>query len=304
MMETLAQFHFLRPWWLLMVLPALGLWWLQRREADTTVRWRAVVDAPLLAALTVGGDHRRRIAPEHVLLAAWIVGLIALAGPTWRQVPSPFAQSARPAMFVLKVTPSMQERDLPPTRLDRAREKMADLLKLREGAPTGLIAYAGSAHLVLPPTPDAAVVTSMAGALAPGIMPRQGDALADAVRLAQRTLADGGEGGSIVVFADTAPQLAGEKDGVAPVTLFAMRPADRAKADPALSAASTALGADLVVPTVDTADVEALARTLATAGRPPPAPGEAPRWQEAGWWLTPFVALLAVLWFRRGWVLA
>lgn len=304
MMEALAQFHFLRPWWLLLALPALGLWWLQRREADTTSRWRAVMDAPLLAALTVGGGGGRRLAPETVLLAVWLVGIIAVAGPTWRQVPSPFAQSARPAMLVLKVTPSMQERDLAPTRLDRAREKMEDLLKLREGAPTGLVAYAGSAHLVLPPTPDAAVVTGMAGALAPGIMPRQGDALADAIRLAQQTLADAGQGGSIVVFTDTAPQLSGITAGAAPVTLFAMRPADRAKADPALAAAASALGADLVVPTVDTTDVEALARRLATAGPPPPAPGEAPRWQELGWWLTPVVALLAALWFRRGWVLA
>jgi Ca-activated chloride channel homolog len=303
MIGALADFHFLRPWWLLLALPALGLWWLQRREADTTSRWRVVMDAPLLAALTVGGDDRR-VGPGEALLAGWTVALIAVAGPTWREAPSPFAQSARPAMFVLKVTPSMQERDLAPTRLDRAREKMADLLKLREGAPTGLVAYAGSAHLVLPPTPDAAVVTSMAGALSPGIMPRQGDALADAVKLAQQTLADAGQGGSIVVFADTAPALTGEKAGPAPMTLFAVRAPERAAADPALTAAADALGAILVVPTIDTADVDALARRLATAGSPPPSPGEASRWQEAGWWLTPLVALLAALWFRRGWVLA
>jgi len=29
MMEALAQFHFLRPWWLLLLLPALGLWQLR-----------------------------------------------------------------------------------------------------------------------------------------------------------------------------------------------------------------------------------------------------------------------------------
>ncbi len=303
MMEALAQFHFLRPWWLLLALPALALWWLERREADTTARWRPVMDAGLLAALTVGAEHRPRIGPGDLLLAAWLVGMIALAGPTWRQIPSPFAPSARPAIFVLKVTPSMQERDLAPTRLDRAREKMADLLTLRAGAPTGLIAYAGSAHLVLPPTPDTAVVTDMAGALAPEIMPRQGDALADAVKLAQKTLAEAGQGGSIVVFADTAPALAGDR-GAAPVTLFAMLPAERAAGDPALAAAATALGATLVTASIDTADVTALARRLATAGPPPPAAGEAPRWAEAGWWLTPLVALLAALWFRRGWVLA
>ena len=304
MMDALAEFHFLRPWWLLLVLPALALWWLERREADTTARWRSVMDARLLAALTVGGDARRRLGPGDLLLAAWLTGIIAVAGPTWREVPSPFAPSARPAMFVLKVTPSMLERDLAPNRLDRAREKMADLLKLREGAPTGLIAYAGSAHLVLPPTPDASVVTSMAGALAPDIMPRQGDALGDAMKLAQQTLADGGQGGSIVVFADTAPALAAPLSGNAPVTLFAMLPPQRASADPALQAAAAALDATLIAPSIDTADVQALARKLATAGPPPPAPGESPRWQEAGCWLTPLIALLALVWFRRGWVLA
>ena len=303
-MEALAQFHFLRPWWLLLLLPALGLWRLEKREADSTSRWREVMDPGLLAALTVGKETRRRLGPGDVLLAAWIVTILAVAGPTFRQLPSPFAQSARPAMFVLKVTPSMEGRDLPPTRLDRAREKMADLLKLREGAPTGLIAYAGSAHLVLPPTPDASVITSMAGALAPDIMPRQGDALADAVKLAQKTLADGGQGGSIVVFADIAPGLAAPVSGAAPVTLFAMLAPERAAADPSLRAAADALDASLTAPTIDTADVAALAHTLATAGPPPPAPGEAPRWEEAGWWLTPIIALLALAWFRRGWVLA
>jgi Ca-activated chloride channel family protein len=207
-------------------------------------------------------------------------------------------------MFVVKVTPSMLGRDLAPTRLDRAQEKMADLLKLREGAPTGLIAYAGSAHLVVPPTADGSVVTSMAAALAPDIMPAQGDELAGAVSLARRTLAEGGQGGSVVVFADTAPAMSEPASSGPPVTLFAMLPPARAPSDPALRAAAKALGAAMMAPTIDTADVEGLAARLANAGPPPPAPGEAPRWEEDGWWLTPFVALLVAFWFRRGWVLS
>ncbi len=304
MMEALAHFHLLRPWWLTLTLPALVLWRLERREVDTTARWRSVMDGPLLAALTVGGDGKRRLGPADLLLAGWLITIVAVAGPTWRQVPSPFAQVSRPAMLVLKVTPSMQERDLPPTRIDRAREKMADLLKLREGAPTGLVAYAGSAHLVLPPTPDAFVITSMAGALAPDIMPSQGDAVADAVKLADKTLAEGGQGGSIVVFADTAPAVATPPPGRAPVILFAMQPPQRVSADSALHAAADTLNATVVEPSIDTTDVESLAKKLATAGAPPPAPGASPRWEEAGWWLTPLIALLALIWFRRGWVLA
>ncbi|GLK85876.1 VWA domain-containing protein [Ancylobacter defluvii] len=302
MMDGLAQLHFLRPWWLLLVLPALGLWWLGRREADTTARWRRAIDPALLRHLIIGGDARRWLNPENLLLAAWIVGILAVAGPTWRQLPSPFAQAARPAMFVVKVTPSMLERDLAPTRLDRARQKMADLLKLREGAPTGLVAYAGSAHLVLPPTPDAAVVGTMAAALAPDLMPRQGDALADAVTLASDALRRGGQGGSVLVFADAAPAL---DDGAAaaPVTLYALHPPGR-DADPSIAVAAAALHADVVDLTLDDGDVGDLAHILATAGPPPPAPGEGVQWEEAGYWLTPLLALLALLWFRRGWVLA
>jgi Ca-activated chloride channel family protein len=88
------------------------------------------------------------------------------------------------------------------------------------------------------------------------------------------------------------------------VFLYAALPPERAGADPALRAAAQALDARLVEPTIDTQDVEELAAELATAGTPPPAPGSSPRWEEAGWWLTPLIALLALLWFRRGWVLA
>jgi len=302
-MDALASFHFLRPWWLALILPCAALWHLQRRKADTTARWRSVIDPELLRHLTIGGEHRRVVTPENLLPVVWLLAVFAAAGPTWRQLPSPFAEAARPAMLVLKVAPSMLERDLAPTRLDRAREKIADLIKLRDGAPTGLIAYAGSAHLVLPPTPDAAVVTTMAGALTPDLMPREGDALSDAVKLATKTLSEGGQGGSIVVFADAAKALDKMSD-IAPVTLFAMLPSDRASSDPSLLAAATALHADRLYLTLDNSDIEGLSHSLAKAGPPPSAPGETPRWQEAGFWLTPLLVFLTFFWFRRGWVLA
>ncbi|CAH1656149.1 Ca-activated chloride channel family protein [Hyphomicrobiales bacterium] len=304
MTGVLADFHFLRPWWLALLVPAAILGWMEWRSGDTTARWRAVIDAGLLRHLTVGGDARRRIGPGFLLLAGWLCGILAIAGPTWRQVPSPFAAAARPALFVLKVTPSMLVSDLQPSRLDRARQKMADLMNLREGAPTGLVAYAGSAHLVLPPTADRDVVLSMADALAPDIMPREGDALGEAIALAAQVLADGKEGGSIVIFADAAPvvaPVAGQP--VPPVTLFAMLPPERAGAAPDLEAAATALDADLATLTLDNSDVEVLARSLQTRGHAYPPPGEGQGWQEAGFWLTPIIALLALGWFRRGWVL-
>jgi Ca-activated chloride channel family protein len=307
MMTSLEAFHFLRPWWFLLLFAAGALWWLERRAADTTIRWSRVIAPELLKQIAVGQHRSRRLRPGDVLLAGWTIGILALAGPTWRQELSPFAAAARPAMILLRVTPSMLTSDLAPTRLDRAWQKISDLLNEREGAPTGLIAYSGSAHLVLPPTPDKDVIMAMARALSPDIMPRDGDQVADAVALGSQVLRDGKQGGSIVIFADTvaSDQIAPlRKDAGTSTLLFAIVPPERARSDPALRSAASALDASLIVTTLDTADVSDIARRLADAGVAPVVAGEGQRWQEAGYWLTPLIALIALGWFRRGWLLA
>lgn len=304
MTAFVENIHLLRPWGLLLVVPALGLWWLGRRDADTVRRWRPVIDPDLLKLLVVGGDGRR-FGPHDLLLGGWILAALAISGPTWQRLPSPFAEQSPPVMIVLKVAPSMMTPDLAPTRLDRARQKIADLLAARDGLSAGLISYAGSAHLVLPPTADSEVVTGMAGALSPAIMPRDGDRLADAVALAARVLREGGRGGSILVIADTvAPgqaQALRQAAGGFPVTVEALAPARTVEADGNLQAAASALDAKLVPATIDNSDVQVMARRVADAPGTPLA-GEAERWQESGYWLTPLIVLLALLWFRRGWV--
>lgn len=288
----MSEFHFLRPWALALIVPAVLLWLLSRRASDTTRRWARVIEPDLLKLLVVGGRGRWRIAPHDLLLAGWIVAALAVAGPAWQREPSPFADAERPVMVVLKVTPSMNTHDLAPSRLERARQKIDDLLKAHDGMPAGLIAYSGSAHLVLPPTSDRGVVLDMAHALSPAIMPREGDRLDEAVALADRILKEGGQGGSILVVADA---VAAGQTFSAPFTLLAMLPEPTPL---------PAIEQRVVRTTVDDADIKALSRRLATAAAPPAAPGEGERWRDAGYWLTPLLALLVIGWFRRGWVLA
>ncbi|KRE20877.1 hypothetical protein ASE66_06945 [Bosea sp. Root483D1] len=304
-MASLSAFHFERPLWLLALIPAALLWLIERRDADPMLQWRGVIDPALLPHLIVGDDRRARIRPGDWLLLAWLVAAIAVAGPAWQREPSPFAQAKPPVAIVLKVTPSMLSEDLAPTRLDRARQKLADILAAREGAATALIAYSGSAHLVLPATADSAVVLDLAKALSPQIMPKEGDDLAGALALAGRALAGGADGGSILVMADTvSPEavaaLTGTKRTAA--TLLALLPADTDAG--ALSEAARAIGARLVPTTVDQEDVTAVIRRLDSRDAAASVAGDGSHWREAGYWLAPLLALLALAWFRRGWVIA
>ena len=299
----LSAFHFQRPLWLLALVPAILLTVLGRRIADPAARWRRVIDPDLLKYLLVDNGPARRITPNAMLLAAWVVGIVAVAGPAWQREPSPFADVEPPVVVVLKVTSSMMADDLAPTRLDRARQKLSDLLGLRQGAAAGLIAYAGSSHLVVPPTPDPKVVTDLAAALSPRIMPKDGDDLAGAVAMARRVIAGGVRGGSILVMADSVAgeQISQLNDDGAEVTILSLLPPGLDS--PSLTDAGRALDASVVATTPDNSDVATIARRLDRVGRTNAVPGEGQRWQEAGYWLTPFLAFLALLWFRRGWVL-
>jgi Ca-activated chloride channel family protein len=236
------------------------------------------------------------------MLVGWIVAIVSVAGPTWQLEPSPFADDATPLMILLKADISMETPDPAPSRLERARLKITDLANARKGQPLGLIAYSGSAHLVLPPTRDTEVVAQMAAEVGPDIMPTEGDRLDLALAEAQRLLTEGAQGGSIVVIADSVDGDSASLNDVAsdlefPVQFLAVNSADSSQ-DESVRSAAKILNANVEHLDVEDKDITAIVRRAASA--PKAAEGDqGERWQEAGYWLTPLVAVFVLLSFRR-----
>jgi Ca-activated chloride channel family protein len=202
---------------------------------------------------------------------------------------------------VVKVTQSMMTEDVAPTRLARAVEKIHDLLAARGNAKASLIAYAGTAHVVMPETTDAGIIDTFAQALDPKILPAGGDAAADAMRLAERSIA---QAGSILWLADSvaqeqiAPLKAWRQTSRTPVRLLPPLTAG-AELD-AITNAAAAVDANVIQLTADDTDIWAVARaakfSTAVSG------AQSDRWQEAGYWITPLVAAVVLAFFRKGWI--
>src|SRR5262245_61545264 len=172
--QALTQFHFLRPWWLLALLPTALILTLILRRDSVERQWSGVIAPSLLRHMVVTPQRRWQITPSYLVGLALALGVIALAGPTWRRELPPFVEDKAPLMIALDVSASMGQSDVAPTRLERAKQKINDLLASRGGARTGLIAYAGTAHLVMPLTDDRGVIEPFLAALTPGLMPVQG----------------------------------------------------------------------------------------------------------------------------------
>jgi Ca-activated chloride channel family protein len=299
----MGDFHFIRPWWLLALLPLALLVWAIYRRQDSAQAWRAIIAPNLLPFLLSGSAQRKRISPLLLIAIGWLVSVLAIAGPTWRREPAPFADETAALAIVIKVSPSMKVEDIQPDRLTRATEKIHDLLVKRRGAKTSLIAYAGSTHLVMPPTTDDGIINTFAQALDPKIMPEEGDTAAEALQLADKTLTDAG-GGSILWITDAVAQEQGPAlarwRAKSQTTVRLYPPLLAGSELDALKANAARMDPSLVRLSADDSDINALARAAKFSNVAAAEKGD--RWEESGYWLTWLMAGLFLPFFRKGWM--
>ena len=115
-----------------------------------------------------------------ILLAVLAIG-IALARPQLGVEWSERKARGLDIVFILDSSKSMLATDLRPTRLDRAKLAIIDLVERLEGDRIGLIAFAGQAFLQTPPTLDYSAFHESLDAIDPSIMTSGGSDLGNAI---------------------------------------------------------------------------------------------------------------------------
>lgn len=200
---------FLRPewfWGLLLLPPLLWAWAMARRHA---AQWRDIVDPHLLPALLVEGRGGRGWHGPLLVGLCLAVGILALAGPSWRDDPVARVRNEAPLVIVVELSSAQRAADLPPSRMLRVRLKLAQLLAERRDGQFALVAYAGDAFTVSPLTDDAATIRALLDALDPGLMPVDGQRVAPAIRHALGLIEQAGQSGGRILLvasgADDAP---------------------------------------------------------------------------------------------------
>jgi len=293
MPDAAVTFHLLRPLWMLALIPVAAIFAMLLWRQNPRAQWGGVIAPHLLQHLIVHPGKGRGVSPLYLVAAGMVLGIVALSGPTWRRELPPFVEDKAPLMIALALSSTMDQADTAPTRLERAKQKIGDLLAARAGARSGLIAYAGTAHLVMPLTDDKWVIEPFLAALATGLMPGDGKNVTTAVALAAQMLATEPVAGTILIVADdfgeeAAIRQAAGRNGVA---MLLTAPAKSGEGS---------LGSDTVHVSVDGSDIQALERRIETRFQAAQGDAFGMQWRDEGYWLLIPVALLALLWFRRG----
>ncbi|HXB93927.1 MAG TPA: VWA domain-containing protein [Puia sp.] len=315
------QFHFLRPAALWLFAPMVLIVVLLVTGNRDRKKWTRIVQPVLRPFLFTKGSRNAMLLPLASFILGTSLGILALAGPTWKKKELPGEKIQAVVLIALDVSRSMLATDIQPSRLERAKLKLNDLLDAGPRAKAGLIAYAGSAHPVLPFTGDYQLIKHHAVSLENRIMPIQGTELGILLRAADSMLRSILAPSTVVLMTDALSMddatllddfVQGRRLRLEVLLFSTPNGAEVPGSDHVLSKQDPFVLQNLsqdtaitITPlTLDRSDVKGIAKRISdrltfeqTGVR------DDKEWEDEGWILLLPVSLIALAWFRRGWII-
>ena len=168
------KFHFLRTdyWWVAILV--LVIWLFGMLFFSESNRWKKHIATHLQPYVIQKGTTWKSRLIHVSVLVMFAFGLLAFFGPTWSQVKTPAKKVTSQMVIALDLSQSMMVTDVSPSRLERAKFKIFDLLKANPIAETNLLVFAGSTHTAVPFTTDYKIITDQLDGLTPRMMPVKG----------------------------------------------------------------------------------------------------------------------------------
>ncbi|BCB78499.1 VWA domain-containing protein [Phytohabitans flavus] len=185
--------RFLEPWWLLALLPVIAIAavyvWRQFRRKQYAVRF---ANLDLLRTLAPKGLGWRR----HVAAGTFLLALVALATAMAR----PSIDREEPLeratiMLAIDVSLSMEADDVAPSRIEAAQEAAKQFVtELPPSYNLGLVSFAKSANVLVPPSKDRLAVQQAIDGLTLAEATATGEAVFTCLEAVRSVPADGAQG--------------------------------------------------------------------------------------------------------------
>ncbi len=333
-LEIIIQhFHFIQPLWLWAFVPVLVILLLIILSNRESNKWQQFIAPHLRPFLFVKGSKRAFWLPLVAYFLAGSLMVLALAGPTWKMKDIPQGKAAAVLLIGIDLSHSMLADDISPTRLERAKLKVIDLLESNPETDIGFFVYAGTPHILVPFCNDYNIIKHHIESLHPAMMPVRGTNMPLAISLVDSLLNKYEAPSTLLLITDdisgSDASLITEfcKNSIHRVTILPMvtntggsmpsfynkrtplKDKDGniriAKADKSIFESLNRNEKILVIqPTLDNSDMESIAnevkqRKMYTLSDEK----DDEQWDNQGWWLILPVLIILLVWFRKGWTI-
>ena len=183
----------------LWIVPRLILFYIYAfRKKDKYIKLFS--EKKLFQQLTPDVSRRRQVFKAFLLLLGVAFCVFALIRPKWGFHWEEIKRKGVDIIVCVDVSTSMLAEDIKPTRLERAKRKIHDLINLLEGDRIGLVAFAGISFVQCPLTLDYGACQIFLDYLDTDLIPIQGTAIGDAIRTATRAFRKGERKSKVIIL--------------------------------------------------------------------------------------------------------
>jgi len=168
--------------WLLLVIPVLVLLrlWMWRRQKKN---WKRLGDPDLLRQLSPDVSRVRRLLKFTLVLTALALIILMLARPQMGTRVSHEKRNGIECVIALDISNSMLAQDVVPSRLDKSKMLVENLVDHFTNDRIGLVVFAGDAFVQLPITSDYVSAKMFLQNISPALIQTQGTDIARALRV-------------------------------------------------------------------------------------------------------------------------
>jgi Ca-activated chloride channel family protein len=171
----------------LVVLVPAYIWCFWRRAQLLKV----LASSELLKKINISVSRTKQIIKAGLLVGAFVCIAIALAEPrTLDRQAQRIARKGRDVVILLDTSRSMLAEDIKPSRLERSKIAINDLLQVLEGDRIAIMTFAGNATVKCPLTQDYAFVRMVLADISTESTSRGGTMIGDAIRKATKDVFD------------------------------------------------------------------------------------------------------------------
>src|SRR5438093_279429 len=195
--------------WGLLVIPLLIALFI-RSERRGLKRLQEFVSARLLPQLAGTVNRPRRILRFALQLLGLGLAIVSLAQPRWGYTFEDVKRKGYYLLLAVYTSRSMLSNDVQPTRLDRVKLAIQDLISELQGDRVGLIAFAGRAFLQAPLTIDYDAVVEAINDLDTKTIPEGGTNISSAIALATQSFGKSATGNRALIIFTDGEELSGD----------------------------------------------------------------------------------------------
>jgi len=161
--------------------PALIIWlyWIINSRNKMLL---STVDKSLRERLLIKIDKKRLLQKDRFLYLSMLILIFSASGPQIGTRLAPLDRKGIDLVFAVDVSTSMNAEDVKPSRLEKAKFEISQMISQLKGDRISLIVFAGSSHMYLPLTTDYEAARLFLDQIDTNMIPTQGTALSSALQ--------------------------------------------------------------------------------------------------------------------------